>query len=181
VSPGGQTTHGTRAGILSDRPTLHSTSVACFADLSRLPCGAHDFGCTPRGALDSTCAMCGPDVPALPIVLLTSPSGYAGVTGIATTSAVAAVKGRTGGSSCQLSYDDHAGEEGLPASGRQTHPIDHFGVDLVIGALLRQHRPRRSELVSHHRRRICCLDRQQKLGCCPWPRWLQHRHWQVDF
>jgi hypothetical protein len=62
--------------------------------------------------------MCGPGVPALPVVLLTSPSGYVGVTGIASTSVVTAVKGRTGGSSCQPSYDDHAGEEGLPASGR---------------------------------------------------------------
>jgi hypothetical protein len=51
----------------------------------------------------------------------------------------------------------------------------------VTGALLRPRRPRRSELASRHGRRVRYLDRQQHLGSCPSPRWLQRRHWQMDF
>jgi hypothetical protein len=41
---------------------------------------------------------------------------YAGATSIASTSAIATGKGRTGGSSDQPSSDSHIGEEGLPAN-----------------------------------------------------------------
>jgi hypothetical protein len=61
-----------------------------------------------------------------------SPSGCAGATDTASTLAVTAGKGCTVGSSGQLSSDDHTGKAGLLAFGRQTHPIDHFGVDLVV-------------------------------------------------
>jgi hypothetical protein len=135
---------------------LCSTSVACFADLDRLPCGAHDIGNAPPGALDSIRATCDPaiydsghatrgsGISGLPAKLLALPSGYAGATDTSSTSAVATDKGRIGGSSDQPSSDDHAGEEGLPAFDRQTHPFTQFGVDLVAGALLHLRRPRQS-------------------------------------
>jgi hypothetical protein len=107
----------------TDRPTLHSSSVA---DLDRLPCGAHDFGCGP-GVHDSDRATRGSDFPALPATLLASPSGYAGATGTASTSAVAASKGRTGGSSGEPSSDDHAGETSLSTTSASTlSPVPSF-------------------------------------------------------
>jgi hypothetical protein len=107
-----------------------SSFIACFADFGRPPCGAHDFGVGPRGALDSTRAMRGPDthnfshatrgssVPTLPAALVTSLSGNAGATDTASTSAVAIGEGHTDGTSDQPSSDDHVGEAGLPASSR---------------------------------------------------------------
>jgi hypothetical protein len=58
---------------------------------------------------------CGSGIPVIPVALLTSPSGYVGATGTASTSAVATSKDCTGGSSGQPSSDDHTGEAGLPA------------------------------------------------------------------
>jgi hypothetical protein len=138
-----------------------------------------DFGCAPRGSLDSTRATCGPivydsgctthgsDVLALPVALLASPSSYVRATDIASTSSVTVDEGRTGGSSSQPSSDDHVSKAGLPTFGRQTHLVSHLGIHLVVDALLRLCRPRRSELALHHGRRVCCLDRQQHLGSCP--------------
>jgi hypothetical protein len=166
VSPGGQTAPRNRGWWSdrhpgrSDRLTLRSSSVACFTNLDRLPCTARDFGCTPRGTHDSGRITCDSSIPAIPAALLASPSGYAGATGTASTSAVATSKGYTGGLSGQPSSDDHAGEAGVPASDRQTHPVGHFGVDLVTGALLRPCRPRQSKLAPWHGRRICCPDCQ---------------------
>jgi hypothetical protein len=66
-----------------------------------------------------------------------SPSCYTRATVIASTSAIAADKGYTGGTSGQSSSDGHAGEAGLSASGRQTFPVGHLSVNSVVGALLR--------------------------------------------
>jgi hypothetical protein len=49
----------------------------------------------------------GSDVLAQPVALLTSPSGCTGATGTASTSVVANGEDRSGGSSGQLSSDDH--------------------------------------------------------------------------
>jgi hypothetical protein len=110
-----------------DRQALRSSFVACFG---RPLCGAHDFGSASRGALVSSRATRGPDVHdsdsaihgsgvlALPVALLTSPSGCTGATITTSTSVVAAGEGRAGGTFGQLSSDDHPGEAGLPASGR---------------------------------------------------------------
>jgi hypothetical protein len=154
------------------------------------PCSLYDFGCTPCGALNSTRTTRGPGVydygrttrgcGALPVPLLAPPLGYARVTDTASTSAVTASEGRTGGISGQSSSDDHSGEAGFLASGRQTHPIGHLGVNLVVSTLLRPRCPSRSELVPRHRRRVCCLDWQQHMGSCPSPCCLQ-RHRQIDF
>jgi hypothetical protein len=81
----------------SDRPTLRSSSVACFTNLDRLSCTARDFSCAPRGAHDSGRITCCSGIPAIPAALLVSPSGYAGATGTVSTSAVATSKGCTGG------------------------------------------------------------------------------------
>jgi hypothetical protein len=53
-----------------------------------------------------------------------------GAIDITSTSAVTTNEGRTSGTSGKSSSDDHAGEAGLPASGRQTHPISHLGATL---------------------------------------------------
>jgi hypothetical protein len=60
----------------------------------------------------------GTDVPALPAALLVSSLGYTGATSTTSTSAVTIGKGRTSGTSGQPSFDDHAGEAGLPATDR---------------------------------------------------------------
>jgi hypothetical protein len=140
----------------------------------------HYSGRISGDAHDSDRATHGPSIPALPIALLTSPSGYAGAIGTTPTSAVTVDEGRTDGTSDQSSSDDHAGEARLLATDRQTHPVGHFGIGLVTGALLCPCRPHRSELPSRHGRRICYLDHQQQLGFCPSPCWLQHRHRQMD-
>jgi hypothetical protein len=193
VNPGGQIPPPPCRGCQSNRHAMCHAFISYFTDFGCPWCGAHNFGYTPRCALDSTRTMRGPDVydsdcincgsgiPALPAALLASPSGYEGATGTASTAADATSKGRTGGTSCQPSSVDHAGEVGLPASGRQTHPVGHLSANLVAGSLLCLHRPRRSKLVQHHGRRICCLDCQQHLGSCPSPSWLQRHHRQMIF
>jgi hypothetical protein len=165
----------------SDLQALRNSS---FTNLSRPLCSAHDFGYAPLGALDSNHAThdpdvhdfgratCPSDIPAPPATLLVSPLGYVGATGTTSTSTVAASKGCTGGTSSQPSSDDHVGKAGFLTSDRQTHPVIHLGVHLVVGALLSPHRPHRSKLASRHGRRVCYLDRQQHLGSCPLPRWL---------
>jgi hypothetical protein len=95
--------------------------VVCFAKFGR----AHDFGCAQRGALNSTCVTHGHGVynhsrttsgsGALPAPLLASPSGCARATITASTSAVAAGEGCTGGTFGQSSSNDHAGKAELPA------------------------------------------------------------------
>jgi hypothetical protein len=112
------------------------------------------------GVHDSDRATRGTDVPAL----LVSPSGCVGATGTASTSAVADDEGRTGGTYGQPSSDDHVSKAGLLATGRQTHPVGHFGVDLVAGALYHLRHPRRSELAPHHGRRICCRAMEEEFA-----------------
>jgi hypothetical protein len=68
-----------------------------------------------RSVHDSCCTTCGFGILAVPISLLTSPSGSAGATDTASTLAVVTGKGHTGGSSGQPSQDDHAGEVGFLA------------------------------------------------------------------
>jgi hypothetical protein len=121
MSSGGQTILGTEAGGQTE-----------ITDFDCPSCGAHDFGCAPRGALDSTRIMhdlsvhdsghatCGSDVPALPAALLTLPSSCAGATSTASTSVVTVDEGNTGGTSGQPSSDDHADEVGLSASDRHS-------------------------------------------------------------
>jgi hypothetical protein len=199
ASLGGQTALGTEVDCPPRRSDRHPRWSDChalrryFIDFDRAPRSAHGFGRAPRGTHDSTRATSSPDiynsgratrgidVPALPTTLLVSPSGCVGATGTASTIAVAAGEGRTGGTSGQPSFDDHAGEAELPATGRQTHPVSHFGINLVASALLHPRHPRRSKLAPRHGRRICCLNRQQHLGSCPSPRWLQRHHRQIDF
>jgi hypothetical protein len=157
---------------------------------SAAPCSLYDFGCAPCGALNSTRTTRGPGIydysrtthgsRALPAPLLAPPLGYARVTDTASTSAVTASEGRTGGTSGQSSSDDHSGEAGFLASGRQTHPIGHLGVNLVVSTLLRPRYPSRSELMPRHGRRVFRLDWQQHMGSCPSPCCLQ-RHRQIDF
>jgi hypothetical protein len=182
---------------LAVRPPDPVQLLYCLLRRPRLPppppCSTHDFGCTPRGALGSTCASRSPDVHnsgrathgsdvlALPTTLLVSPLGCAGATGTASTSTVTASKGRTGGSSDHPSSDDHTGVAGFLASGRQTHPVGHYDVNLFTGVLLRPCHPGRSKLALRHGRRIYCLDCQQHLGSCPSLHWLQRHHWQVNF
>jgi hypothetical protein len=62
------------------------------------------------------CATHGPGIPTLPITLLTSSSGCAGLSDTAPTSVPATGKGCTGGTSGQPSSDDHAGEARLLAT-----------------------------------------------------------------
>jgi hypothetical protein len=111
-------------GGLTTSPSAASLSPA--SPTSATPqCGAHNFGCTPRRALDSTRATHGPDVydygrttygfEALPAPLFVLPSGYTRATSTASLSAVTTGEGRTGGTSGQSSFDDHAGEVGFPA------------------------------------------------------------------
>jgi hypothetical protein len=90
------------------------------------------------GMHDSTHASHGTSVP----ILLVSPSGCAGATGITSTSAVAVGEGHTGGTSGQPSSDDHAGEARLPAMGRQTHIVGHLIVTTLYDAHLRPCRRR---------------------------------------
>jgi hypothetical protein len=97
----GRSDQSRNRGWQSDRLTLRSSSVACFVDLNRLLCGALDFGCTPRGVHDSDRVTHGSSVPALPAALLASPSGCAGATDTASTSAAATGEGRTSGLSGQ--------------------------------------------------------------------------------
>jgi hypothetical protein len=92
------------------------------------PCGAHDFGCTQRGALDPTHATRSPGAynysrtthgsGALPATLLTSPSSCTRAIGAASILVVATGKGYTGGTSGQSSSNDHMGEVGLLTSDR---------------------------------------------------------------
>jgi hypothetical protein len=108
----------------SDRPTLRDSHVACFTDFTHAPRGTHDFGRAPHNthdfaratrdlnSHDSARVSCDFDVPAL----LALPSGCTGATDTASTSAVAAGEGHTGGTSSQPSSDDHTDETGLPAT-----------------------------------------------------------------
>jgi hypothetical protein len=135
MSPGGQTTPPPYRGWLSDhharrsdRQDLRCSFDACFIDFGRPPCGAHDFDCAPRNALDSTRTTHDPSVydyshttrgpRALLAPLLTSPTGYARATGTTSTSTVTIGEGPTSGTSGQSSFDDHVGESGFPASTR---------------------------------------------------------------
>jgi hypothetical protein len=122
----------------SDRSTIHGSCIAYFVVFNRAPCSTHDSTHATRGPdiHESGCATHDTGVPALPTALLMSPSGCAGATGTASTSAVAAGEGHTDGTSDQHSSDDHTSEVELPAAGRQTHPIIHLNANLVIGALL---------------------------------------------
>jgi hypothetical protein len=86
--------------------------------------------------------MHGPDVPVLPVALLASSSGYVGATDTTSTLAVTTSEGHTGVTFGQPSSNDHAGESGLPATDQKTHLVSHFGVSLVVGALLHPRRPR---------------------------------------
>jgi hypothetical protein len=187
----------------SDRLALRSTFVTCFANFGHALCGAHDFSHAPRGtydsgriprdAYDSDRATRGPSihdfgralhtvvVPTLPTAILAPPSGCAGATDVASTSAFPTDEGRTGGASRQPSSDDHAGKAGLSATSRQTHPIGHFNIGLVTGAHLGLLCPCQSELASRNGRIICCLEHQQHLGSCLVPCWLQRCHRQKDF
>jgi hypothetical protein len=139
----------------SDHPPPRRPIIDGIAEIHRASCGL--------GIRDSTHASRGSDIPAL----LTSPSGCAGATGTASTSAVAASEGRTDGTSSQPSSDDHAGEAELPATGRQTHLVGHLIVVALSGAHLRPRRPCRPVLASCHGGRICYFDHQQYLGSCP--------------
>jgi hypothetical protein len=118
---------------------------------------------------------------ALPAPLLVSPSSYVRGTGTASTSAVTTSECHTSGTSNQSSSDDYAGEAGLLATDRQTHPVGHLGANLIAGTFLRPLHPRRFELASHHGIRVYCLDRQQHLGSCPLSYWLKRCQRQVDF
>jgi hypothetical protein len=80
----------------------------------------------------------------------------------------------------QPSSNDHVGEAGLSAIGRQTHHVGHFFIGLVSSALLCLRHPHRSKLVPHHERRICCLAHQQHLGSCPSPYSIQRCYRQID-
>jgi hypothetical protein len=111
----------------------------------------------------------GSGVPGLPTVLLMSLLDCAGAIGTASTSVVAIDKGRTSGSSGQPSSNDHAGEEGLLAFGRQGHPIGHFGVDLIVGALLHLCCPFRSELASCHEEEFAALIASNTCDLVPRP------------
>jgi hypothetical protein len=113
-SPSSQTAPCIEAGGPTATPG-GPTSRPCAAPspTSVAPCDSHDFGCAPCGALDSTYATCDSDIPALPTALLTSSLGCAAATSTASTLAVD--EGHTGGTSGQPSFDDHAGEAGLPA------------------------------------------------------------------
>jgi hypothetical protein len=66
---------------------------------------------------------------------IASPSGCAGATGTTSTSTVTVGEGHTSGTFGQPSSDDHVGETGLSATGRQTHVIDH----LIIAAPINPH------------------------------------------
>jgi hypothetical protein len=66
---------------------------------------------------------------------IASPSGCAGATSTTSTSTVTVGEGHTSGTFGQPSSDDHVGEAGLPATGRQTHVIDH----LIIAAPINPH------------------------------------------
>jgi hypothetical protein len=92
----------------SDPQDLRCSFVACFTDFSRPLCGAHDFGCAQRGTLDSTRGS-----ENLPAPILASRSGCVKATNTASTSAVVAGEGRTGGTSGQSSSDDHTDEAGV--------------------------------------------------------------------
>jgi hypothetical protein len=156
------------------RPALRGSCVTCFAVFSRAPRDAHDSTRSPHGlgVHDSGRATRGISIPALPAALLVSPLDCTGATSTASTSAVATDEGRTGGTFGQHLSDDHASEAGLLATDRQTHPIGHLDVHLVVGALLCPRRIHLSELAPRHGRRIYCLDHQKHLGSCPSPRWL---------
>jgi hypothetical protein len=159
-------------------PRPNNILIASFTDFGRAPRGAHDSARAMHGPdiHDTGHATRGTDVPALSIALVASPSGYKRATGTTPTSVSAADEGRIGGTFDQPSFDDHANEAGLPAIDQQTYLVGHLSIGLVAGALLCLHYPRRSEVAPHHGRRICCLDRQQHLGSCPLPCWLQCHH-----
>jgi hypothetical protein len=86
--------------------------------------------------------------------LLTSPSGCVRATGTASNSAVAVSKAHTDDTSDQPSSDDHAGEAGLPAAGRQTHIVDHLVVIALSDAHFRPRCPRQPVVVPCHGGRI---------------------------
>jgi hypothetical protein len=109
--------------------TLRRTFIAYFANYGSTSRGAHDFGCSPSGAYDSShatrspdihnssCTMHGPDVPTLVATLFVPPSGKVGATGTTSTLAFPIGEGCTGGTSSQPSSDDHVGEARLSATG----------------------------------------------------------------
>jgi hypothetical protein len=151
VTPGGQTTRPlvtplSAASLTSTMPraapcAAPTTSVAPHASTraTRGP-GVHDFARASRGS----------DVPAL----LTSPSGYVGATGTASTSAITVGEGRTSGTSGQPSSDDHTGETGISAIGQQTHTTGHLVIVALSDAHLRPCHPRRPVLASCNGGRI---------------------------
>jgi hypothetical protein len=79
------------------------------------------------------------------------PSGYAGVTDNASTSAAATSEGRTSGPSGQPPSNDHAGEAWLPDTGQQTLTVGHLIVDSLSGAHLHPCRPHRPVLAPYQR------------------------------
>jgi hypothetical protein len=115
----------------SDRPPPHCPVIGCLADIRRTPHGL--------GVCNSTRAYRGSGIP----TLLTSPSGYEGAIGTASTSVVTASEGHIGRTSGQPSSDDHAGEAELPAADRQTHLVDHLIVATLSDAHLHPRCPRR--------------------------------------
>jgi hypothetical protein len=174
VSPGSQTTPRTK--VCGQTATLGGPTARTYtapsspASLtSAAPRAALTTFGAPRSALNSSSVTRGPGVydygrttrgpGALPAPLLTSPLGCARATSTASTSAVAVGEGHTGGTFDQSSFDDHTGKVGLPAFGRQTYTVGHFGANLVVGTLLHLRHPCQFELASCHRRRFCCLDR----------------------
>jgi hypothetical protein len=113
---GGQTALGVEAGSPTANPGCPIIRP-CIAPLSptsstsAAPFVAHEFGCAPRGTLDSNYATRGPGVHdsgratrgsymlALPAALLVLPSGCAGASSTASTSVVTASEARTSGTS----------------------------------------------------------------------------------
>jgi hypothetical protein len=69
-------------------------------------------------------------------------------TDTASTSAVIAGVGRTGGTSGQPSSDDHTDKAGLPATGQQTHIVGHLVIATLSGVHLRPRCPRQPILAS---------------------------------
>jgi hypothetical protein len=100
----------------------------------------HDSAHAPRGS----------SAPAL----LTSRLGCMGATSTASTSAVTIDESHNGGTSGQLSSDDHVGNMGLLTAGRQTHIISHNIIAALSSAHLRPRRPHRPILASRHGGRI---------------------------
>jgi hypothetical protein len=146
----------------SDRPALRGFFVACFIDIHHAPRSAHDFGCTPPSANDTTRSMHGLGIHDSArashgsniLALLASPSGGAAATDTTSTSAIATGEGRTGGTSTQSSPDDHMGEAGLLATTLQTHTVSHLIIAALFGVHLCPCGPSRPVLALCHGRRI---------------------------